>query len=50
MDKPSTWATRKYGSDLAKRIMQDHLLLDEEEAYNGKIFHYLRDLLESEKK
>ncbi|TFH15210.1 hypothetical protein E4H04_08780 [Candidatus Bathyarchaeota archaeon] len=48
-DDPPAWAVENYGFDLSQRIMQDHLLLDEEEAYSGKIFHYLRDLLLNEK-
>ena len=48
-DNPPQWAVKKYGDSLTRQIMQDHLELDEEEAYSDKIFHYLRDLLEKEK-
>lgn len=49
-NKPPKWAIEKYGSQLTKQIMQDHVSLDEYEDYNVKLFYFLKSILIGEKR
>jgi len=48
-DNPPEWAIKRYGLDQSKKIMKNHLELDEYEDYNEKIFYFLKGLLINEK-
>ena len=47
-NKPPKWAVEKYGLELTKKVMQEHLELDECEDYNSKLFYFLKSILISE--
>ena len=48
-EKPPEWAFEKYGFKLSRKIMRNHLELDQYEDYHDKIFHFHKALLIKER-